>query len=172
MRVLRRTRRLYPDLTASIVGLGEPRPVPDGVTDLRTTKMNVETELAWCRTYAKSHFVIGVHGSNMLLPTALAGGCIEVLPHDRFGNLAQDVAVRCNDVMQLFLYRFVDEFASPATVAQESTPVPRSQTAPEGSPVKVTSKGSSSASTMSNVYDATSPSSTVVVAPVIARSGG
>jgi hypothetical protein len=120
MRVLQRTRRLYPDLTASIVGLGEPRPVPDGVTDLRTTKMNLETELAWCRTYAKSHFVIGVHGSNMLLPTALAGGCIEVLPHDRFGNLAQDVAVRCNDVMQLFLYRFVDEFASPATVARHA----------------------------------------------------
>ena len=32
----------------------------------------------------------------------------------------QDVAVRYRDVMQLFLYRFVDEFASPRTVARHA----------------------------------------------------
>ncbi|MCP6769670.1 hypothetical protein NL529_32960, partial [Klebsiella pneumoniae] len=42
----------------------------------------------------------------------------EVLPHDRHGNIAQDVSVRWNDRLQLFLYRFVDEFASPAAVAR------------------------------------------------------
>jgi hypothetical protein len=56
----------------------------------------------------------------MLLPTALAGGCIEVLPHDRYRNLAQDVAHRWNDVMLLFQYRFVDEFASPRAVARHA----------------------------------------------------
>jgi len=62
-----------------------------------------------------------VHGSNMLLPTALSGGCIEVLPHDRFGNIVQDMAVRCSDVMQLFLYRFVDEFATSKEVARHAS---------------------------------------------------
>ncbi len=117
---LRRIQARYPDVQATIVGLGAKRSVPAGVTDLRTRAMNVETELEWCRVYAKSQIVVGVHGSNMLLPTAFAGGCIEVLPHDRYGNIVQDVAVRCNDVMQLFLYRFVDEFASAREVARHA----------------------------------------------------
>lgn len=120
MAALARVRAVYPDVAATIVGLGRKRPLPNGVVDLRTERMDVDTELAWCRAYARSQFVIGVHGSNMLLPTAFAGGCIEILPHDRFGNIVQDVAVRYNDVMQLFLYRFVDEFASPRTVARHA----------------------------------------------------
>lgn len=121
MRSLALLRKAYPDVTATIVGLGDKRSVPHGVEDLRTRAMSTDTELAWCKAYARSHFVIGVHGSNMLLPTALAGGCIEVLPHDRYRNLAQDVAHRWNDVMLLFQYRFVDEFASPRTVARHAT---------------------------------------------------
>lgn len=120
MASLRRIRARYPDVRATIVGLGDKRPVPTGVTDLRTRQMNVDTELAWCRAYAASQFVVGVHGSNMLLPTAFAGGCIEILPHDRYGNIVQDVAVRYNDVMQLFLYRFVDEFAPAREVARHA----------------------------------------------------
>lgn len=115
-----RLKRNYPGVTATVVGLGAKRSVPSGVEDLRTTSINKEVELAWCRAYAKSQVVIGVHGSNMLLPTAFAAGCIEVLPHDRFGNIVQDVAVRYNDVMQLFLYRFVDEFASSNEVARHA----------------------------------------------------
>lgn len=118
MSSLRRIRRRIPAAQAVIVGLGSKRPVPEGVSDLRATSMSVETEMEWCRAYARSQIVVGVHGSNMLLPTALAGGCIEVLPHDRYGNIVQDVAVRCSDVMQLFLYRFVDEYASPREVAR------------------------------------------------------
>ena len=120
MGALQRIRARFPDVPAAIVGLGDKRSAPPGVTDLRTRTMNVETELGWCRAYAKSQIVVGVHGSNMLLPTAFAGGCIEVLPHDRYGNIVQDVAVRCNDVMQLFLYRFVDEFASTREVARHA----------------------------------------------------
>ena len=56
----------------------------------------------------------------MLLPTALAAGCIEILPYDRYGNIVQDVAARYRDVMQLFLYRFVDEFSSSRTVARHA----------------------------------------------------
>ncbi|MBP6390715.1 MAG: hypothetical protein KA352_07460 [Flavobacteriales bacterium] len=120
MAALRRIRKHYPDVKATIVGLGDRGgPVP-GVDDLRTRKMDKDTELRWCQAYAQSQVVIGVHGSNMLLPTALAAGCIEILPYDRYGNIVQDVAARYRDVMQLFLYRFVDEFSSSRTVARHA----------------------------------------------------
>lgn len=120
MASLKRIRKTIPDVKATIVGLGDPLPVPAGIVDLRTRSIDVEVEREWCKAYASSQIVIGVHGSNMLLPTALAGGCIEVLPYDRYGNIVQDVAVRSADVMLLFLYRFVDEFASASTIARHA----------------------------------------------------
>lgn len=115
---IKRLRRKVPGITFTLVGLGRPRRHPSYIEDLRTQQMDVEKERAWCEAYARSHAVAGVHGSNMLLPSALAAGCVEILPHDRHGNLAQDIAVRHADRLQLFLYRFVDEFASPAIVAR------------------------------------------------------
>lgn len=117
---LRRLKQVYPDAKAVIVGLGDASVKEPGIRDLRTRRMDRDTELAWCAAYAESQVVIGVHGSNMLLPTALAAGCIEILPYDRYGNIVQDVAVRYRDVMQLFLYRFVDEFASSRVVARHA----------------------------------------------------
>jgi hypothetical protein len=117
---MRRIRAEVKDVTFTVVGLA-PSGGFDGLAeDLRTTRMDKETELTWCRAYAKSHVVVGVHGSNMLLPTAHAAGLIEILPHDRFGNLAQDVSIRYRNRMQLFLYRFVDEFAPPSMVARNA----------------------------------------------------
>jgi len=81
--------------------------------------MNTAVERSWCEAYARSQLVVGVHGSNMLLPTALAAGCVEILPHDRQGNVVQDISVRYNDRMQLFLYRFVDEFARPVEIDRQ-----------------------------------------------------
>ncbi|MEO8734411.1 MAG: hypothetical protein ABI373_08775 [Flavobacteriales bacterium] len=80
--------------------------------------MDTVIERTWCEAYARSQVVVGVHGSNMLLPTSLAVGCVEILPYDRYGNMVQDLVVRHADRMQLFLYRFVDEFASPKAVAR------------------------------------------------------
>lgn len=115
---MQRLRRSVPGVTFSVVGLGPASSWASDVSDLRTERMDVEVERAWCRAYAKSQVVVGVHGSNMLLPTALAAGCVEILPHDRLGNIVQDISVRYADRMQLFMYRFVDEFASPSVVAR------------------------------------------------------
>jgi hypothetical protein len=119
-RSMARISAAMPDVTYSVVGLGHAGGFGPGVKDLRTMKMDKSTELAWCEAYARSQIVVGVHGSNMLLPTAHAAGCIEVLPYDRYGNIVQDVSVRYHDRMQLFLYRFVDEFASPRTIARHA----------------------------------------------------
>src|SRR5690606_28596791 len=86
-------------------------------SDKRTTKMNAEIERDWCRLYAQSHVVIGVHGSNMLLPTAHAAGCVEVLMEERDRNVVQDLSVRYNDRRQLFFYCFVDQYAAQSSDA-------------------------------------------------------
>lgn len=110
--------RCQPEATFAVVGLGRSGGFGANVHDLRTLDMNEEIERSWCRAYAQSQVVVGVHGSNMLLPTAHAAGCVEILPDDRFRNIVQDVSVRYKDRMQLFLYRFVDEYASPKTIAK------------------------------------------------------
>src|SRR5690606_29651126 len=84
---------------------------------------DAEQERRWCEIYARSHVVIGIHGSNMLLPTAFAAGCVEILPAFRTYNIAQDLSVRYNDRRQLFLYRFAGQFASPRTIAQHAVSI-------------------------------------------------
>ncbi len=52
--------------------------------------------------------VIGVHGSNMLLPTAHAGSLVELIGPERWGNFTQDVLFReAGDCRETFFrYRF------------------------------------------------------------------
>lgn len=119
-RSMRCIKRSIPNASFTIVGLGRKQGADALAEDLRTTHMNADMETSWCRAYAKSHAVIGVHGSNMLLPTAHAAGLIEILPDERFRNIVQDVYVRWPDRMQLFLYRFVDEYATPQTIARHA----------------------------------------------------
>lgn len=118
VRAIRKVRQQLPRAQFTVVGLAKPGGMPKGVEDLRTMRMDLETELAWCRAYARSQVVVGVHGSNMILPTAHAAGCVEILPYDRYGNIVQDISVRYNDRMQLFMYRFTDEFAAARHVAR------------------------------------------------------
>lgn len=122
-RAMRRIQRTVPGVGFSVVGLARAGGFQAAVEDLRTRTMSEAVERAWCAAYARSAVVVGVHGSNMLLPTAHAAGCVEILPHDRLGNLVQDISVRWNDRMQLFLYRFVDEFAAPAEVARHTASI-------------------------------------------------
>jgi hypothetical protein len=102
-----------------IVGLGRTGTFNGYGVDERRAKIDASVETAWCGMYAKSHVVVGIHGSNMLLPTALAAGCVEILPQERYGNMVQDISVRYNDRRQLFFYRFADQFASPRSVAEK-----------------------------------------------------
>ena len=116
-RAMRDIIREEPRATFTVTGLAPKGGYGSLADDLRTEQMNPEVERAWCASYAKSQVVVGVHGSNMLLPTAFAVACVEILPDDRIGNMVQDIFVRYDDRMQLFNYRFVDERAKPAQVA-------------------------------------------------------
>jgi hypothetical protein len=90
-RFFRLLKKKLPNATFNIVGLEKKGGMPSFVHDLRVGKTYAELERIWCELYASSHLVIGIHGSNMLLPTALAGGFLEIMPSERIANFMQDV---------------------------------------------------------------------------------
>lgn len=117
-RTIRSIRKVMPEAAFAVVGLGRPGGLDGLANDLRSEKMDERVEWAWCKAYAASQVVVGVHGSNMLLPTALAAGCVEILPYYKYGVIVSDISVRYADQRQLFHYRFVDEFARPCQIAR------------------------------------------------------
>jgi hypothetical protein len=94
--------------------------LPVWVTDLRRPAADEAVERLWCQRYAASHVVVGVHGSNMLLPSAHAGGVVELIGPERWGNFTQDILFRdtrdCRET--LFRYRFVPDSTPPLALAQ------------------------------------------------------
>jgi hypothetical protein len=116
-------RRDLPALDFAVAGLvdkGARGRLPEWVKDLRHTTLDDDAERVWCERYAASHVVVGVHGSNMLLPSAHAGGVVELIGPERWGNFTQDVLFRdaADSREMLFRYRFVDETTTPSAVAQ------------------------------------------------------
>lgn len=124
-RAIQTIRSKIPGAKVYIVGLGKIGNFSGYAHDMRVTKVDGAMEKNWCTIYSHSHVVIGVHGSNMLLPTAFAAGCVEVLPEDRYGNMVQDISVRYSDRKQLFFYRFVDQYSSPRSVAEKAIAIVR-----------------------------------------------
>ncbi len=112
-------RLRYPMLDFAVMGVGEPGGFAGAITDLRTTRIDEVTEREWCARYARSHVVIGIHGSNMLLPSALAGGVVEIMEQGRDGNIGQDIlptpGLTAREAM--VRYRFFSTSASPQRVA-------------------------------------------------------
>jgi len=112
-------RRGFPGLDFAVVGLGEPRGLPDWISDMTTREISEQVERQWCERYARSHVVIGVHGSHMLLPTAHSGAFVELVPDKRWGNLVQDILVSSLDVREaMYRGRFLPLESSPKLVAE------------------------------------------------------
>lgn len=107
----------FSKINIHIVGFGKSGDIGLCDLDLRTTFISEQIEHEWCKVYAQSHLVIGVHGSNMLLPTAHSGGFIELLPKSRINNITQDVFARYSDRLMLYLGRMIDIEISPKQLA-------------------------------------------------------
>lgn len=111
-------RNVFPKIDFAVAGLGRPGGLPSWIADLRTAKIDDHIEIAWCERYAQSHLVIGVHGSNMLLPSAHTGAVIELMPLERWGNTLQDILfphIDCRETM--FRYRIVPASIRPSELA-------------------------------------------------------
>ncbi|MBA3335319.1 MAG: hypothetical protein H0T08_06885 [Acidobacteria bacterium] len=109
----------FSSLDFAVVGIGKANNLPDWITDLRLTKLDATAERHWCERYAASHMVVGVHGSNMLLPSAHAGSVIELIGEDRWGNYLQDILFRVSDSREMFFrYRFVPTSTTPEELSR------------------------------------------------------
>lgn len=112
-------RRQYPAMVFNVVGLGKEGNLNKRINDLRVLRPSEKDELHWCNMYSESHVVVGIHGSNMLLPTGHAAAFVELLPMDRTGNLTQDIITRYKGRVALFMGRFISDKASPKLVAAQ-----------------------------------------------------
>lgn len=117
-RILRQT---YPAIQISITGLtnGTASGFSELANDQRLrAPLSAEQERTWCAQYARSHVVVGVHGSGMLLPTSLAAGFVNLLPPDKLPHYAEDILMAHeNPIHQTLLGRFLSTSASPEQVA-------------------------------------------------------
>lgn len=118
-------RKQFPGAAFTIVGLGATGSFNGFANDRRVLKADADSEREWCAIYSQSQVVIGFHGSNMLLPTAFAAGCVEILPEDRYGNIVQDISVRYSDRRQLFFYRFASQYSPARSVANQAISIIR-----------------------------------------------
>ena len=112
-------RQRWKNLDFAVVGFGKRQGLPSWITDLRSSCIDQEIERTWCQVYAESHVAVGVHGSNMLLPSAHAGTVVELVPNDRWTNIPEATLFRvCDPREAAYRYRYyplsisVDDLAS------------------------------------------------------------
>lgn len=97
--------KYFPQATFTVAGLGKITNFPTWVDDCRVKSYTDNIERNMCKIYSESRMVIGVHGSNMLLPSAHAGFTLDLMPDDRWGNFAQDILYQEED-NRLCAYRY------------------------------------------------------------------
>lgn len=105
-----RVRTALPAVNFTVAGVGPAGGLPAWINDVRQARPSDEIEEQWCELYARSHVVVGMHGSNMLLPSAHAGGVVDLLPTYKLGNIAQDLLpFASSNVDALTRYRFIPD---------------------------------------------------------------
>jgi len=108
----------HPDTVFKLLGIGALSISSNLVEDLRKIKFSEEVEKDWCRIYSESKVVIGVHGSNMLLPTALAGGFVDLVPNWKFDRWGEDVVQTSLNGFGVLFGRCLSGVFSPKLVAR------------------------------------------------------
>ena len=106
----------------SAYGIGTPGKLSSSIIDLRENYTDYRThEEERYAAYAISQMVIGIHGSSMILPTALAGSFISLLPEHKIAHFSEDYIPRyANSQRQTFLGRFLPDTQSPKLIAKHA----------------------------------------------------
>jgi glycosyltransferase involved in cell wall biosynthesis len=122
VQVLRKIKENFPTAKLTIVGLGDCTSFPSWIDDMRVKKFTLDNERCICEIYHESRVVFGVHGSNMLLPSAHAGMTLNLMPPERLDNFAQDILYQENDPrIAAFRYRYISIDSHPWIVAKTLT---------------------------------------------------
>ena len=87
--VAARLRAVFPGVGIAAVGAAQRDDLPAGVNDLRVARPTEDDERGWVALMRAADLVIGVHGSNLVLPSGLARGVIELVPAERYTNYLQ-----------------------------------------------------------------------------------
>lgn len=112
-------RGIYPLARFSVLGLGRSTCFPDWIDDQRVESFTRATEVAHCRAYSESRLVIGVHGSNLLLPSAHAWATLDLMPDERWNNMTEDILYQEPDPrLAAWRYRFVSTDVEPMEAAK------------------------------------------------------
>ena len=120
-------RSKLPEAKFVVAGLGTKTKFPKWIEDGRVERFNETTEKETCQIYSESRLVIGLHGSNMLLPSGLAGMTLDLI-ETRWGNFAQDVLYQeKNPRLASFRYRYLPSQVSPDILANIATQMIQSQ---------------------------------------------
>ncbi len=93
-RVMKTVKRLLkedPEIRVAVAGIGATGKFASPIEDRRLTRMSDEDERSWLDLYARSHVVIGIHGSNMILPGIQAGTMIELVPDHRHQRIGETI---------------------------------------------------------------------------------
>ena len=110
-------RSKLPEAKFVVAGLGTKTKFPKWIEDCRVERFNETTEKETCQIYSESRLVMGLHGSNMLLPSGLAGMTLDLI-ETRWGNFAQDVLYQeTNPRLASFRYRYLPSQVSPDILA-------------------------------------------------------
>lgn len=116
----RKILKALPNAKLIVVGLGNKGSIPNDFSDHRVAQINNNTEILWNSIYANSHLVIGVHGSHMLIPSALAAGFINIVPRYKIEHIVEDTVLPYQNRLLHFLGRFLDESTDPALLSSHA----------------------------------------------------
>lgn len=93
---------IFPNLVFVLVGFGDIKRATfqqksASIIDLRVDKFSKETDQLWMSYMKAADCSVGVHGSNMLLPSGLSRAVVELVPRSRIGNTVQDFLFDADD---------------------------------------------------------------------------
>lgn len=117
-RVVKLIKRNLPSSSFTITGKGKLGNLPSIIKDERYEFIDLKVEHKWNQIFSRTHVIIGVHGSHMMIPSTLAAGFIEILPRYKIDHMTEDIAQSHNSRLSHFLGRFVDEYAGAGLISR------------------------------------------------------
>ncbi len=101
-------RQSLPKLDFGVCGLGREGALPPWITDLRFDRVTTEVNRQWCERSSKSHVLVGVLGSHMVLPSGHAGAVVELVPNSFLRNVLTDILITTDEPREsAYCYRFL-----------------------------------------------------------------
>ena len=112
-------RSALPKIDFGVCGVGRSGKLDSWIKDSRTTTAGPDENRAWCERASRSHLIVGVLGSHMVLPGGHSGGVVDIVPNSFLRNVLTDLLITTSDKREaLFLYRTLPLSVTPTALAE------------------------------------------------------